>query len=1098
MSALERLCIRTPRAAVPLISLALLQAAHVQGQPFPDVEPGLRQVPADQPAPPGDSFVPPVDGSGPDPGAPVIGQWSPSAEHGQTVVLTGDRFTAPGSAADTEFFFFGQHTAGQPSLEPALIQRMDGDRAAIKMGMEGRAGTESMYLLWGRNDAGYGRPVMVNRAEAWWVGPSKAAAGETVAAFGRNLAHKGGTSQSWVYVTPQGGGGQFATVTSVNPYKVEFRVPPGLPVGSYQVWVHSGHGGDYGWSRSPEDLLVEAPPGYPGAILDVVADFGATADGTTDDYAAVSAAIGAAGPGDTVYFPPGRYVVGSPLGIGSDQVRLLGAGPEVSLIQAHPTNDMPWLLNTVGKSGLTFENLGLEGNRSFTQHKLMRHVRNGNQLHIPFEDLRYLNVRIDTDVTPIAIHGGDRVTVRDSEITAGGALFIELSKQVFIEDNAFYGRGDVSAMILSWALDMFSLAGNTGTHHDMGSVDGWAKRFFAGQSGPGGVQRAYLAHNETTDLGLRPELYQNPATANEGEHILFEGSHLSQALYGGKPVGWSADTMTFADLDVDYADPQFGGATKVLVLVTDGKGAGQIRALVPTVPAAPGVITLDAPLTVPPDGTSHVVLTKSHDRVVIYDNDLDGLAEHVDYPDAVASSGIQLFMTNNRMVVANNRLSDLRWGLSLWTHQQASERFSTGYFNLFHRNSITNTRYGMALQSGYDRSLTSLNAGTSQLGNLFYGNVVDGALAFAYGETAQPAQGFMDMTVLDGNGGNNLERAVDFGGTTSGPRNFQGSATNTVLTGNRFTRGGARGSDGVFFTADQGLPALRRNVLGFPTDFGGALPGPILECPTRRIDLQASSWWAWTVAATLPIWNSGTGTLQWSASSDASWLSVTPTGEVPDQFTAGTLGLSANAFTFALQDGLNSATVTVTAAGPGPGESQACELEVLFTRGTGAGTSAKFLGASEHPNDEGSWVGRYGAQGHDIAGDSSSYPWYANVSIVGASSRVWESSTSDQRALQKASDPGDRVAADWYAATSFEIDLELGSSTRQVTLFGMFWTPGRWQRIDVIDASTGEVLDSQIMTSFGKYMSWLLSGDLKLRVTRLKGPDASISGVFFG
>ena len=122
MSALERLCIRTPRAAVPLISLALLQAAHVQGQPFPDVEPGLRQVPADQPAPPGDSFVPPVDGSGPDPGAPVIGQWSPSAEHGQTVVLTGDRFTAPGSAADTEFFFFGQHTAGQPSLEPALIQ----------------------------------------------------------------------------------------------------------------------------------------------------------------------------------------------------------------------------------------------------------------------------------------------------------------------------------------------------------------------------------------------------------------------------------------------------------------------------------------------------------------------------------------------------------------------------------------------------------------------------------------------------------------------------------------------------------------------------------------------------------------------------------------------------------------------------------------------------------------------------------------------------------------------------------------------------------------------------------------------------------------
>jgi len=42
-----------------------------------------------------------------------------------------------------------------------------------------------------------------------------------------------------------------------------------------------------------------------------VKDYGATGDGTTDDYAAITAAINATAEGATVYFPPGTYMTGT-------------------------------------------------------------------------------------------------------------------------------------------------------------------------------------------------------------------------------------------------------------------------------------------------------------------------------------------------------------------------------------------------------------------------------------------------------------------------------------------------------------------------------------------------------------------------------------------------------------------------------------------------------------------------------------------------------------------------------------------------------------------------------------------------------------------
>ncbi len=170
-----------------------------------------------------------------------------------------------------------------------------------------------------------------------------------------------------------------------------------------------------------------------------------------------------------------------------------------------------------------------------------------------------------------------------------------------------------------------------------------------------------------------------------------------------------------------------------------------------------------------------------------------------------------------------------------------------------------------------------------------------------------------------------------------------------------------------------------------------------------------------------------------------------------------------------------------------------------------SGATANFLGIDAAT--QGAWRSSYGGDGYDIPADQSAtdpdLPSYAQVAVSGDAA-AWATSTSDPRALQDAADTG-QIASGWFTGATMTLDVNItDGQPHEVSLYALDWDGyggGRSERVDVLDAVTGSVLNSQTLSSFGQgeYLSWDLSGHVLIRVTNLNpNSNAVISGLFFG
>jgi hypothetical protein len=174
-------------------------------------------------------------------------------------------------------------------------------------------------------------------------------------------------------------------------------------------------------------------------------------------------------------------------------------------------------------------------------------------------------------------------------------------------------------------------------------------------------------------------------------------------------------------------------------------------------------------------------------------------------------------------------------------------------------------------------------------------------------------------------------------------------------------------------------------------------------------------------------------------------------------------------------------------------------IVVTAPAGNGGATSASFVRADL--TTQGTWRGAYGGDGYAIVGDGTRLPAYAQLAVTGAATWTWAAATTEGRAVQR--ETSGRVAATWYADAQFALDVKLtDGAAHQVALYVLDWDGGgaRAERFDVVDATTGAVLDSRVVSQFrgGQYLVWTVTGHVRIQVVRTGAHNAVVSAVFFG
>jgi len=665
-------CRRTPTVSYPEI---------VMSRPNPD--PLATSLPSGF-----DVFVPPVDANlNVSAAAPIISEWTRSAGADHTIALTGHQFTSFGGlerGKDTDFIVYGLFDGSATTISHAHVLRADDARAAITL--PAHLLDNQMYLVWPRNDAGVGRPVAVNQANAQWVGPDEASAGETVSIYGENLVRIG-TDDAKVWIEPADGSSSFYSgwiEATGNPYKIDLTLPTGQSLAEEcKLCVHNFHGGNSGWSPPVELTIRAALPMSTGVFK--VADYGAVPGDTVDDHQAITAAItaakahvGSTGQAATVSFAAGIYLTWQPLDLtGTHHLRFEGPIPGEPMTSIHATSNQsainPYPVAVVRAEGnvmnVRFSNIEFNDNGNLKTDGVLDPVliRLRGSQDVVFDNCTF--VANAFRMPPLDLESSSRrVTIANCDFVTGFHINLLGASQVRIDGCDFRAVYDAEQMIYIGNATEISVTNctardddptaktSTGEYHVRGFGRG---RLLTAQGHFN--ENIYIAGNETVDFAPKHGAIGIDGEAigyNDGEQILFEP--LGGTVYG-RPSAVDSNSVTLIGLDEEFLNSHLPHLTATVI---DGRGIGQ-RRRVESIDYKTGKVTVMPDWSVIPDGYSQIAVAPAQQNVVIYANKLSGKEEWLTAPrlgEHVASSGIQIGGVAH-VIVVGNTIENVRQGV---------------------------------------------------------------------------------------------------------------------------------------------------------------------------------------------------------------------------------------------------------------------------------------------------------------------------------------------------------------------------------------------------------------------------------------------------
>ncbi len=257
-------------------------------------------------------------------------------------------------------------TQGQPPLWPAEPPK-DTTRVPV-LDSEARTAVAALsgVVTWVRTPEGVSKPFAYDLAMPWWLLEDEARPGDIVVLGGRAL--RAIYRQDSVALLAEGKAMQLTPIQPRCDYRTMdenvmfLPLPPDLAPGRYQVIVHNGNGGRFGW-RGGGWLTVMAKDTKKPPRFDV-RDFGAKGDDEKPDTEAIAKALEAAGKvKGVVFFPPGRWLTEQTLVV-PEGVTLCGAGRDLSVIEGVGEPSKPGAQTTAlvhPGNHVTLERLSFEG-----------------------------------------------------------------------------------------------------------------------------------------------------------------------------------------------------------------------------------------------------------------------------------------------------------------------------------------------------------------------------------------------------------------------------------------------------------------------------------------------------------------------------------------------------------------------------------------------------------------------------------------------------------------------------------------------------------------------------------------------------------------